>query len=216
MKTLTISISKRSIAEYQGKNVQLRDTKIPALLFRYSTRHACSGSFYCRHTKAGISTSKVLGRYPDLSPAAARTAAMAWLNEQTKEKYLATRQNKFSNCGELLTWYLAYKTMQTGLKANTLRNIEFQRIMLEPLARMPLVELCPGYLAENWLFELGKGFNLSTLRGAFQCLKGALKQASKLGYLHNNPLADVTFSDLTAQTIQPRGSKVDRLSLCQL
>jgi integrase len=71
-------------------------------------------------------------------------------------------------------------------------------------------------LAEIWLIPSQKKYDLSTLKGAFQCLKAAFGQAQRLGYLTNNPVKEIAFSDITAGKVIPRKSKIERWPLKQL
>ena len=196
----------------------LRDANVPYLFFRYSKAEKHIGSFHFRFSVNGKSTSRVIGKFPMLSVKAARTEATTKLQSNEAAKNTATRIRCFKNCGELLNWYHDFRLSDPGITANTKKNVVHQvtNLLLPKFGEVPIEKVSAGYLAETWLIPSQIEYGLSTLLGAFQCLKAAFGQAQRLGYLANNPVKDIAFSDITAGKVTPGKSKIERWSLRQL
>ncbi|WP_157828033.1 hypothetical protein [Paraglaciecola sp. MB-3u-78] len=47
MQTIRVVLTEKEVLKHQNKWVQLKDTRCPTLLFRYSKRNALVGSFHC-------------------------------------------------------------------------------------------------------------------------------------------------------------------------
>jgi len=188
------------------------------MIFRYSKWCAPIGKFHVRFTQGGKTTSKVIGSYPTLSIKAARVAASHHLHELEKRKFAVTRERLFVNCSDLLNWYVEFRLSDLGITANTKRNVVHQatNLLLPKFGEVPIEQISAGYLAETWLIPSQVEFGLSTLKGAFQCLKAAFGQAQRLGYLVNNPVKEIAFSDITAGKVIPRKSNIERWPLKQL
>lgn len=218
MQTIRVVLTEKEVLKHQNKRVQLKDTRCPSLLFRYSKRNALVGSFHCLMTKNGITTSKVIGPHSVMSIDEARQAAYKISLQKNAEKYTSCGGRRFDNLGQLLHWYLRYRQAQINTKSATLRNITFQieNLLIPHIGSWELSEIGSGNLAEQWLQVLQIEFALSTLKGAFQCLKAAINQAERLGYLGVNQLSKLNFSDLTALKVKPKSSKISRLQLDKL
>lgn len=218
MKTITLLLSGQSINNNKGVGLQLRDKGCPSLIFRYSKRGTPIGTFHVRFTLGGKTSSKVIGSYPTVSIKAARVAAFNHLHELEKRKFSVTRQRMFVNCEDLLIWYVEFRLSDPGIKPNTKRNVVNQvtNLLLPKFGKVPIEKISAGHLAEGWLIPSQMEYGLSTLLGAFQCLKAAFGQAQRLGYLTNNPVKEIAFSDITAGKVIPRKSKIERWTLKQL
>jgi integrase len=188
------------------------------MIFRYSKRETPIGTFHVRFTQGGKTSSKVIGSYPTVSIKAARVAVLEHLHEREKHKFAVTRERLFVNCSDLLNWYVEFRLSVPGITANTKRNVVHQvnNLLLPMFEGVPIEQISARYLAEVWLIPSQLKYGLSTLKGAFQCLKAAFGQAQRLGYLANNPVKEVAFSDITAGKVKPRKSKIERWPLKQL
>jgi integrase len=218
LKTISLNLSKDAIQKFRSQNVMLRDTNVPNLFFRYSLAEKQLGSFHCRLSVNGISTSKVVGKFPLLSVKAARIEVSEKLHSNEALKYPATKARYFKNSGELLKWYLDFRLSDPEITTNTKKNVVHQvtRLLLPKFAELPIEQISAGYLAENWIIPSQSKYLLSTLKGAFQCLKAAFGQAERLGFLSNNPVKEVTFSGITAGKLKLRKSKIAHWPLKQL
>jgi integrase len=218
LKTISLNLSKDAIQKFRSQNVMLRDTNVPNLFFRYSLAEKQLGSFHCRFSVDGISTSKVVGKFPLLSIKEARTAAIEKRHSNEAKKYPATKARYFKNSGELLMWYLEFRLSDPVITTNTKKNVVHQvtKLLLPKFTELPIAQISAGYLAESWIIPSQTKYGLSTLKGAFQCLKAAFGQAQRLGYLSDNPVKDIAFSDITAGKVIPRKSKVERWPLKQV
>ena len=215
MQTVKMVLSEKALLKHHNKTVQLKDERCPALLFRYSTRAKGAGSFHCLLTANGKTTSKVIGPYPRISIEEARRVAMRLKLNQQADKFVNLRHQRFANLNELLQWYLHFRQQQNNTKAATLRNISFQinTLLIPYIGAWSCGDIKSGDLAEHWLLVVQGNFALSTVRGAFQCLKAALNQALQLGYLETNPTANIRFGDLTSVKVKPKSSCISRLQL---
>jgi integrase len=218
LKTIKVAINKTVIQKYRCGDVTLRDANLPYLFFRYSKANKYIGSFQISFTNNGVSTSKVIGRFPLLDIKAARKAATAKWQTIEAAKHEATKHKYFENCGEILNWYREFRLSDPGITANTKKNVVHQvaKLLLPKFSEVPIEKVSAAYLAENWLIPSQSEYGLSTLLGAFQCLKAAFAQAQRLGYLADNPVNDIAFSDITAGKVTPRTSKIARWPLKQL
>jgi hypothetical protein len=183
MQTIRVVLTEKEVLKHQNKWMQLKDTHCPSLLFRYSKRNALVGSFHCLMTENGITTSKVIGPHSVMSIDEARRAANKISLQKNAEKYTSCSGRRFDDLGQLLHWYLRYRQAQINTKSATLRNITFQieNLLIPHIGSCELSEIRSGNLAEQWLQVLQIEFALSTLKGAFQCLKAAINQAERLG-----------------------------------
>jgi integrase len=218
MKTITLLLSSQSINNNISGSVQLRDKGCPSLIFRYSKRYAPIGTFHVRFTQRGKTSSKVIGSYPTVSIKVARSAASNYLLELEKYKFTVSRQRIFVNGKDLLNWYIEFRLSDLGISVNTKRNVIHQvsHLLMPNFGAVKIEQISPMYLAENWIIPSLNEYGLSTLKGAFQCLKAAFGQAQHLGYLANNPVKEIAFSDITAGKVIPRKSKIERWTLKQL
>jgi integrase len=218
MQTVHVVLTERDIMKNKRKGVQLRDMRCPSLLFRFSKKGSSNGTFHCLLTDKGKTTSKVIGQHPIVSIDNARQAANKLKLNIHAEKYSLCGSRRFDEVGELLTWYWNFRRLQLSTKAATLRNIQYQvnTLLIPNIGNWSLVEIQAGKLAEQWLQMLRASFALSTLRGAFQCLKAAINQADKLGFVEVNPLSKTNFSDLTSLNVKPKTSRISRLQLANL
>jgi integrase len=218
MQTVRVVMTEKELIKYQHKTVQLKDIRCPSLLFRFSKKSSNKGTFHCLVTDKGVTTSKVIGPHSLMTVTEARQAASKIKIDLLAEKYVLCGGKRFDNLNALLYWYLGYRQLQVNVKAATLRNIAFQIVsLLVPyIGTWGFNNIRSGNLAEQWLQVLQSKFALSTLRGAFQCLKAAFNQADRLGYLEVNPIAKLNFSDLNSQKVKPKSSRISRLQLTTL
>ncbi|MFT7036983.1 MAG: integrase, partial [Cyclobacteriaceae bacterium] len=122
------------------------------------------------------------------------------------------------NGKDLLNWYIEFRLSDLGISVNTKRNVIHQvsHLLMPSFGALKIEQISPMYLAENWIIPSLNEYGLSTLKGAFQCLKAAFSQAQQLGYLANNPVKEIAFSDITAGKVIPRKSKIEGWTLKQL
>jgi integrase len=192
-----------------------RDVTVPQLQFRPAKAHRKIGYFHCLYSEDGVSTSKALGEYPIVNLQEARKQARKWLVEQHAKRYKLSNVERFTNVGELLDWYQSNNAQQ---KLDSLRTIKNKSHRVESLLRPYLSEVgisdCSSQLLDKaWLRPLNNRFAPSTLRGAFQTLKAAFKQAHGLRYIDENPLSDLNFTMLLPVPIKPKKAALAGLPL---
>ena len=215
MKTLHISITEAALKKHKHSRVILRDKQLPFLSFRYSKNSkTLKGSFHLSFSRNGITTSKIVGRYPmmEINPAKME-ASKAYLTIQ-KSRLSVMKASTFETCGELLKWYLEFRLLAPGSSIKTLKNISHQvdNILLPVLAVHDVESLNHRVLAEGWLNPSYERYSVSTLKNGFQCLKAAYNQADKLGYLSSNPLIKISFNELTSSRVKPKRCKIQSLN----
>ena len=192
-----------------------RDIIVPQLQFRPAKLHGKVGYFHCLYSEGGVSTSKALGEYPIVNLQEARKQARKWLVEQHAKRYKVSSVERFSCVGELLDWYQSNIAQQ---ELNSFRTIKNKSHRVESLLRPYLSDIeisnCSSQLFDKaWLRPLNDRFSPSTLRGAFQTLKAAFKQAHGLRYIDENPLSDLYFTMLLPASIEPKKAALAGLPL---
>ena len=200
------------------ENFVCRDVIVPQLQFRPARLHGKVGYFHCLYSEGGVSTSKALGEYPIVNLQEARKQARKWLVEQHAKRYKLSNVERFSNVGELLDWYQSNIAQQ---ELNSLRTIKNKSHRIESLLRPYLSEVgisdCSSQLLDKaWFRPLNNRFSPSTLRGAYQTLKAAFKQAHGLRYIDENPLSDLNFSMLLPASIKPKKAALAGLPLSEV
>ena len=195
-----------------------RDVIVPQLQFRPARLHGKVGYFHCLYSEGGVSTSKALGEYPTVNLQEARKQARKWLVEQHAKRYKVSNVERFTNVGELLDWYQSNIAQQ---ELNSLRTMKNKSHRVESLLRPYLSEVgisdCSSQLLDKaWLRSLNNRFSPSTLRGAFQTLKAAFKQAHGLRYIDENPLSDLNFTMLLPASIKPKKAALAGLPLSEV
>jgi len=195
-----------------------RDVIVPQLQFRPAKAHGAVGYFHCLYSEGGVSTSKALGEYPIVNLQEARKQARKWLVEQHAKRYKLSSVERFTNVGDLLDWYQSNIAQQ---ELNSLRTIKNKSHRVESLLCPYLSEVgisdCSSQLLDKaWLRPLNNRFSPSTLRGAFQTLKAAFKQAHGLRYIDENPLSDLSFTMLLPASIKPKKAALAGLPLSEV
>ncbi|WP_339891991.1 tyrosine-type recombinase/integrase [uncultured Alteromonas sp.] len=195
-----------------------RDVTVPQLQFRPAKAHRKVGYFHCLYSEGGVSTSKALGEYPIVNLQEARKQARKWLVEQHAKRYKLSSVERFTNVGDLLDWYQSNIAQQ---ELTSLRTIKNKSHRVESLLRPYLSEVgisdCSSQLLDKaWLRPLNNRFSPSTLRGAFQTLKAAFKQAHGLRYIDENPLSDLSFTMLLPASIKPKKAALAGLPLSEV
>ena len=195
-----------------------RDVIVPQLQFRPAKAHGAVGYFHCLYSEGGVSTSKALGEYPIVNLQEARKQARKWLVEQHAKRYKLSSVERFTNVGDLLDWYQSNIAQQ---ELNSLRTIKNKSHRVESLLCPYLSEVgisdCSSQLLDKaWLRPLNNRFSPSTLRGAFQTLKAAFKQAHELRYIDENPLSDLSFTMLLPASIKPKKAALAGLPLSEV
>lgn len=195
-----------------------RDVIVPQLQFRPARLHGKVGYFHCLYSEGGVSTSKALGEYPIVNLQEARKQARKWLVEQHAKRYKVSSVERFTNVGELLDWYQSNIAQQ---ELNSLRTMKNKSHRVESLLRPYLSEVgisdCSSQLLDKaWLRPLNNRFSPSTLRGAYQTLKAAFKQAHGLRYIDENPLSALNFTMLLPASIKPKKAALAGLPLSEV
>jgi integrase len=195
-----------------------RDVIVPQLQFRSAKLQGKVGYFHCLYSEGGVSTSKALGEYPIVNLQEARKQARKWLVELHAKRYKLSSVERFTNVGELLDWYQSNIAQQ---ELNSFQTIKNKSHRVESLLRPYLSEVgisdCSSQLLDKaWLRPLSNRFSPSTLRGAFQTLKAAFKQAHGLRYIDENPLSDLSFTMLLPVSIKPKRAALAGLPLSEV
>ncbi|MCZ4239643.1 tyrosine-type recombinase/integrase [Alteromonas macleodii] len=195
-----------------------RDVIVPQLQFRPAKAHGKVGYFHCLYSEDGVSTSKALGEYPIVNLQEARKQARKWLVEQHAKRYKLSNVERFTNVGELLDWYQSNNAQQDLNSFRTIKNKSHRvESLLRPyLSKVGISDCSSQLLDKAWLRPLNNRFSPSTLRGAFQTLKAAFKQAHGLRYIDENPLSDLNFTMLLPASIKPKKAALAGLSLSEV
>jgi integrase len=192
-----------------------RDIVVPQLQFRPAKLHGKVGYFHCLYSESGISTSKALGEYPIVGLQEVRKQARKWLVEQHAKRYKISSVERFTSVGELLDWYQSNIAQQELNSFRTIKNKSHrvESLLLPFLSDIDVSECSSQLLDKDWLRPLNDKFSPSTLRGAFQTLKAAFKQAHGLRYIDENPLSDLNFTMLLPAQIKPKKAALAGLPL---
>ncbi|PHS56669.1 MAG: hypothetical protein COB03_06830 [Alteromonas sp.] len=192
-----------------------RDIVVPQLQFRPAKLHGKVGYFHCLYSESGISTSKALGEYPIVGLQEVRKQARKWLVEQHAKRYKISSVERFTSVGELLDWYQSNIAQQELNSFRTIKNKSHrvESLLLPFLSDIDVSDCSSQLLDKAWLRPLNDRFSPSTLRGAFQTLKAAFKQAHGLRYIDDNPLSDLNFTMLLPASIKPKRAALAGLTL---
>ena len=195
-----------------------RDVIVPQLQFRPAKAHGAVGYFHCLYSEGGVSTSKALGEYPIVNLQEARKQARKWLVEQHAKRYKLSSVERFTNVGDLLDWYQSNIAQQELTSLRTIKNKSHrvESLLCPYLSEVGISDCSSQLLDKAWLRPLNNRFSPSTLRGAFQTLKAAFKQAHGLRYIDENPLSDLSFTMLLPASIKPKKAALAGLPLSEV
>ena len=195
-----------------------RDVILPQLQFRPAKAHGAVGYFHCLYSEGGVSTSKALGEYPIVNLQEARKQARKWLVEQHAKRYKLSSVERFTNVGDLLDWYQSNIAQQELTSLRTIKNKSHrvESLLCPYLSEVGISDCSSQLLDKAWLRPLNNRFSPSTLRGAFQTLKAAFKQAHGLRYIDENPLSDLSFTMLLPASIKPKKAALAGLPLSEV
>ena len=195
-----------------------RDVIVPQLQFRPAKAHGAVGYFHCLYSEGGVSTSKALGEYPIVNLQEARKQARKWLVEQHAKRYKLSSVERFTNVGDLLDWYQSNIAQQELTSLRTIKNKSHrvESLLCPYLSEVGISDCSSQLLDKAWLRPLNNRFSPSTLRGAFQTLKAAFKQAHELRYIDENPLSDLSFTMLLPASIKPKKAALAGLPLSEV
>jgi hypothetical protein len=183
----------------------LRDPRHPGLYLRFGIDRQ-RGSWYLVKGK----TWKHLARWPELSAAAIVAELPALRQRLLHDPEAAVAVGQLATCGQLIDWYGERMSLDRSLSAKRKAGAKSAiKCHLKPrLEHVPLRDLTAAVLDRELMWPCQQELSLSYVHQLFVLLVVAFLQASKLGLIDKNPMAEMKFVDFTKARIMPKAARL--------
>ncbi|TDV54456.1 phage integrase family protein [Pseudomonas graminis] len=183
----------------------LRDPRHPGLYLRFG-KDRQRGSWYLVKGKAW----KRLARWPELSAAAIVAELPALRQRLLHDPEAAVAVGQLATCGQLIDWYGERMSLDRSLSAKRKAGAKSAiKCHLKPrLEHVPLRDLTAAVLDRELMWPCQQELSLSYVHQLFVLLVVAFLQASKLGLIDRNPMAEMKFVDFTKARIMPKAARL--------
>ncbi|WP_095051629.1 site-specific integrase [Pseudomonas sp. Irchel s3b2] len=214
-KTLHTHITDSEIRRHATTGIrQLRDSRTPALRFRFWSSDRTKGSWYIVLNDAWVK----VGNYPAIDAKTMQAFLPKILASRSVNGQATSTVSGWHTVGDLLSWYAERMARDRGLSSSRKASAKSAvRCHLQPrLQTLLLADLNHARLDQLLLWPLQEQYALSFVRSVYAILAVAFRQAFTLKLMDVNPMAGFKFGDFVQTRIKPKPARLRRDDLDEL